>query len=106
MIVCKSLRVFLIVVALCPDRIHAKHSLGYGAMLDHSAETLTLLDQSSQDVRPVEDFNGVPYPSLLRYVFWKYCVWLVSGMCGSTPQIPSLQGTCPKVSRASHVIDL
>ena len=31
---------------------------------------------------------------------------VVSGMRGSTPQIPSLQRTCPKVSRASHVIDL
>ena len=31
---------------------------------------------------------------------------LLSGKRGSTPQIPSLQGTCPKVSHARHVIDL
>ena len=32
-------------------------------MLDHGAETLTLLDQASTDVRPVKSFNGHPYPS-------------------------------------------
>src|SRR6201993_4285614 len=32
-------------------------------MLDHGSETLTLLDQASTDVRPVESFNGLPYPS-------------------------------------------
>src|SRR5579872_3419375 len=52
----------------CPglDRIHSKHAMGYSAMLDHSTETLTLLDQSSQDVHPVEDFNGVTYPSFAQ----------------------------------------
>src|ERR1700757_403297 len=32
-------------------------------MLDHGAKTLTLLDQASTDVCPVESFNGRPYPS-------------------------------------------
>src|ERR1700757_1658922 len=32
-------------------------------MLDHGSKTLTLLDQASTDVRPVESFNGCPYPS-------------------------------------------
>src|SRR5579872_5697198 len=50
-----------LLVAPGPDWIHSKHAMGYSAMLDHSAETLTLLDQSSQDVRPVEDFDGRPY---------------------------------------------
>src|SRR5579872_3332831 len=46
-----------------PDRIAAKYSLGYSTLLDHGAETLTLLDQSSVDTRSVESFNGRPYPS-------------------------------------------
>jgi hypothetical protein len=57
------------------DRIHAKHTMGYSAMLDHSAETLTLLDQSSQDVRPVKDFNGLPYPSFSQVCFLEV-LWL------------------------------
>jgi hypothetical protein len=61
----EPLRGFLL-VAPGPDWIHSKHSMGYSAMLDHSAETLTLLDQSSQDIRPVEDFNGQPYPSFAQ----------------------------------------
>src|SRR5579872_5900268 len=32
-------------------------------MLDHGSETLTLLDQASTNVRPVESFNGCPYLS-------------------------------------------
>ena len=48
------------------DKISVKHTLGYSALLDHSAETLTLLDQSAQDVRPVEDFNGQPYPTFAQ----------------------------------------
>ena len=32
-------------------------------MLDHGAETLTLLDQASTDVRPVEEYDGRPYPT-------------------------------------------
>jgi hypothetical protein len=35
-------------------------------MLDHGAETLTLLDQALSDVRPVESFNGRPYPSFSK----------------------------------------
>src|SRR5579872_2210128 len=61
----EPLRGFLL-VAPGPDRIHTKHSLGYSTMLDHSTETLTLLDQSSWDIRPVEDFNGVPYPTFAQ----------------------------------------
>src|SRR5579872_3580855 len=49
-----------------PDRIHTKHSMGYSAFLDHSTETLTLLDQSPTDVCPVEDFNGALYPSFAQ----------------------------------------
>jgi hypothetical protein len=37
--------------------------MGYSALLDHSAETLTLLDQSSLDICPMEDFNRVLYPA-------------------------------------------
>ena len=32
-------------------------------MLDHGSETLTLLDQASTDIHPVESFNGRPYPT-------------------------------------------
>src|SRR5579872_5886048 len=62
-IVYQSLTFFLFLEAPGPDRIHAKYSLGYSTMLDHGAETLTLLDQASSDVRPVESFNGLDYPS-------------------------------------------
>src|SRR5579872_7364297 len=55
--------VFPFLEAPGPDRIHTKYSLGYSAMLDHGAETLTLLDQASTDVHPVESFNGLDYPS-------------------------------------------
>ena len=64
----ESLRGYLL-VAPGPDRIHAKHAMGYSAMLDHSAETLTLLDQSSQDIHHVEDFNGFPYPTFAQVCF-------------------------------------
>jgi hypothetical protein len=37
--------------------------MDYSTLLDHSAETLMPLDQSSMDVRPIEDLNGVPYPT-------------------------------------------
>jgi hypothetical protein len=43
--------------------------MGYSTMFDHSTETLTLLDQSSQDVRLVEDFNGLPYLSFAQVCF-------------------------------------
>src|SRR5579872_7081417 len=35
-------------------------------MLDHSAKTLTLLDQASSNVHPVESFNGLNYPSFTK----------------------------------------
>src|SRR5579872_6812684 len=70
----ESLRGFLL-VAPGSNWIHAKHSLGYSTMLDHSAETLTLLDQSLQDVHPVEDFNGAPYPSFAQVCFLEVLHW-------------------------------
>src|SRR5579872_6623210 len=64
----ESLRGCLL-VAPGPDQIHSRHAMGYSAMLDHSAKTLTLLDQSSQDIHPVEDFNGQPYPTFAQVCF-------------------------------------
>jgi hypothetical protein len=49
-----------------PETIHAKHVLGYSALLDHSAETLTLLDQASTNICPMQDFNGRAYPSFAQ----------------------------------------
>jgi hypothetical protein len=67
-------------------------------MLDHSAETLTLLDQSSQDIHPVEDFNGAPYPS-----FAQVCILEVPSVirhltkclveCSGDPGYPDQDGT-------------
>jgi len=53
-------------VAPGPDPIHAKHVLGYSALLDHSTETLTLLDQPLVDVQPIQDFNSCKYPAFAQ----------------------------------------
>ena len=50
--------------------------MGYSALLDFSTGTLTLLDQSSTDMHPVEDFNGKLYPT-----FGQVCILEVSA-CG------------------------
>ena len=59
-----SLKLISFIVPTKP--VHFAHLMGYRASLDKGAETLTLLDQTLSDNRPVQDFNGVSYPSFTQ----------------------------------------